>query len=53
MMNLLIWHERLLYPEEAGKGKKKGAGAKGEEGEAASTGALTERFKGLLANWRA
>jgi hypothetical protein len=48
MMNLLIWHERLLYPEDAGKGGRK----KAKEDEP-SSGALTERFKGLLANWRA
>lgn len=46
LLNLLIWHERLLYPEDA---------AKKEEEEAAGTtmGQITERFKGLLAGWRA
>ncbi|KAI8472299.1 MAG: hypothetical protein J3K34DRAFT_414799 [Monoraphidium minutum] len=50
LLDMLIWHERLLYPDDAGKwSKKKEAG---EEEERSSIGALTDRFKGLLANWR-
>ncbi|GBF98235.1 hypothetical protein Rsub_11055 [Raphidocelis subcapitata] len=56
-LSLLIWHERLLFPEEAGKRKKKSKAVKGDdtaaEDDQGAAGGLSERFKGLLANWRA
>lgn len=62
LLDMLIWHERLLYPDEAGKVSKKrvaaAACAEGEEEdeeaeERSSLGALTDRFRGLLTGWRA
>lgn len=51
LLNLLIWHERLLYPDEAGKFSKRKAGEQ-EQGDRTTMGQLSDRFKGLLANWR-